>query len=51
VLWQALTAIATVVASAAMVTATINGILGMRHRREDDARFAEVHKRITNGDH
>ena len=35
----------------ATAVATVNGMLQWRHRRSDDRRFAEVHERITNGQH
>lgn len=38
--WQALTAIATVIAS-------VNGSLQYRHRRNDDRRFREIHDHIN----
>jgi hypothetical protein len=34
----------------AAILATVNGILGMRHRKYDDVRFARVHEEISGED-
>jgi hypothetical protein len=36
-------------AGVGLVTALVNGWLSMRHRREDDQRFADVHDKLNGG--
>jgi hypothetical protein len=38
-----------IIAVSGLLGAVANTIVAVRHHREDDRRFDEVHKRITNG--
>jgi hypothetical protein len=39
-------AVAAILAAAAALIASVNGVLQWRHRLEDDRRFAEIHSRL-----